>query len=394
MTTLKNRIKEGSRKVFPEMRAWRRHLHMYPELAFQEFESARFIAERLTEMGINYREGIAKTGIVAIIEGKDPATRVVALRADMDALPIEEKNEVPYRSQNKGVMHACGHDAHTASLLGAAKILKECAEEWTGTVKLIFQPSEEKLPGGASVMIREGVLKNPEVARIWGQHVHPPLVAGKVGMRAGPYMASADEIYLTIKGKGGHAALPQNVIDPVLISAHILLALQQIVSRKSNPLTPSVLSFGKLMAEGATNVIPDRVFLEGTFRTFDEEWRFEAHQWIEKIARDTARAMGGDCEVDIRVGYPYVHNDEALTKKSRQLAEELLGAENVVDLPQRMTGEDFAFYGREIPACFYRLGTGNPEKNILSPIHSATFDIDEEALITGAALEAWLAAAG
>ncbi len=394
MTTLKNRIKEGSRKVFPEMRAWRRHLHMYPELAFQEFESARFIAERLTEMGINYREGIAKTGIVGIIEGKDPATRVVALRADMDALPIEEKNEVPYRSQNKGVMHACGHDAHTASLLGAAKILKECAEEWTGTVKLIFQPSEEKLPGGASVMIREGVLKNPEVARIWGQHVHPPLVAGKVGMRAGPYMASADEIYLTIKGKGGHAALPQNVIDPVLISAHILLALQQIVSRKSNPLTPSVLSFGKLMAEGATNVIPDRVFLEGTFRTFDEEWRFEAHQWIEKIARDTARAMGGDCEVDIRVGYPYVHNDEALTKKSRQLAEELLGAENVVDLPQRMTGEDFAFYGREIPACFYRLGTGNPEKNILSPIHSATFDIDEEALITGAALEAWLAAAG
>ena len=394
MTTLKNRIKEGSRKVFPEMRAWRRHLHMYPELAFQEFESARFIAERLTEMGINYREGIAKTGIVGIIEGKDPATRVVALRADMDALPIEEKNEVPYRSQNKGVMHACGHDAHTASLLGAAKILKECAEEWTGTVKLIFQPSEEKLPGGASVMIREGVLKNPEVARIWGQHVHPPLVAGKVGMRAGPYMASADEIYLTIKGKGGHAALPQNVIDPVLISAHILLALQQIVSRKSNPLTPSVLSFGKLMAEGATNVIPDRVFLEGTFRTFDEEWRFEAHQWIEKIARDTARAMGGDCEVDIRVGYPYVHNDEALTKKSRKLAEELLGAENVVDLPQRMTGEDFAFYGREIPACFYRLGTGNPEKNILSPIHSATFDIDEEALITGAALEAWLAAAG
>ncbi len=394
MTTLKNRIKEGSRKVFPEMRAWRRHLHMYPELAFQEFESARFIAERLAEMGINYREGIAKTGIVGIIEGKDPATRVVALRADMDALPIEEKNEVPYRSQNKGVMHACGHDAHTASLLGAAKILKECAEEWTGTVKLIFQPSEEKLPGGASVMIREGVLKNPEVARIWGQHVHPPLVAGKVGMRAGPYMASADEIYLTIKGKGGHAALPQNVIDPVLISAHILLALQQIVSRKSNPLTPSVLSFGKLMAEGATNVIPDQVFLEGTFRTFDEEWRFEAHQWIEKIARDTARTMGGDCEVDIRVGYPYVHNDEALTKKSRKLAEELLGAENVVDLPQRMTGEDFAFYGREIPACFYRLGTGNPEKNILSPIHSPTFDIDEEALITGAALEAWLAAAG
>ena len=394
MTTLKNRIKEGSRKVFPEMRAWRRHLHMYPELAFQEFESARFIAERLAEMGINYREGIAKTGIVGIIEGKDPATRVVALRADMDALPIEEKNEVPYRSQNKGVMHACGHDAHTASLLGAAKILKECAEEWTGTVKLIFQPSEEKLPGGASVMIREGVLENPEVARIWGQHVHPPLVAGKVGMRAGPYMASADEIYLTIKGKGGHAALPQNVIDPVLISAHILLALQQIVSRKSNPLTPSVLSFGKLMAEGATNVIPDQVFLEGTFRTFDEEWRFEAHQWIEKIARDTARTMGGDCEVDIRVGYPYVHNDEALTKKSRKLAEELLGAENVVDLPQRMTGEDFAFYGREIPACFYRLGTGNPEKNILSPIHSPTFDIDEEALITGAALEAWLAAAG
>ncbi len=394
MTALKNRIKEASRKVFPEMRTWRRHLHMHPELAFREFETARFVAERLAEMGIAYREGVAKTGIVAIIEGKDPATRRVALRADMDALPIEEQNELPYRSKNKGVMHACGHDAHTACLLGAAKILKECADEWSGTVKLIFQPSEEKLPGGASLMVREGVLKNPDVTRIWGQHVHPPLEAGKVGMRAGPYMASADEIYLNIKGKGGHAALPQHLNDPVLIMAHVVTALQQIVSRKSNPLTPTVLSFGKVHADGATNVIPDHVYLEGTFRTFDEEWRFEAHQWIERIARDTARAMGGDCEVDIRVGYPYVHNDEALTKKTRQLAEELLGAQNVLDLPQRMTGEDFSFYGREIPACFYRLGTGNPKTSGVSPLHSPTFDIDEEALITGAALEAWLAAVG
>ncbi len=394
MTALKNRIQEASRKIFPELQAWRRHLHMHPELAFREFETARFVAERLDAMGIGYRDGIAKTGIVALIEGKEPSARVVALRADMDALPIEEENKVPYRSKNRGVMHACGHDVHTACLLGAAKILKECANEWSGTVKLIFQPSEEKLPGGASVMIDEGVLRNPAPERIWGQHVHPPLEAGKVGMRPGPYMASADEIYVTIKGKGGHAALPHQLTDPVLITAHVITALQQIVSRKSNPLTPSVLSFGKVMANGATNVIPDSVLLEGTFRTFDEEWRFEAHRWIEKIAGETARAMGGDCMTDIRVGYPYVHNDEVLTEKTRKLAEELLGKENVVDLPQRMTGEDFAFYGREIPACFYRLGTGNAGKGITAPIHSARFDVDEEALITGAALEAWLAAAG
>lgn len=394
MAVLKNRIKESARKILPDMRSWRRHLHMHPELAFQEFESARFIAEKLSEMDIRYQEGVASTGIVALIEGKDPSTRVVALRADMDALPIEEQNEVPYRSKNKGVMHACGHDVHTASLLGAARILKELADEWSGTVKLIFQPSEEKLPGGASVMIREGVLKNPSPTYIWGQHVHPPLEVGKVGMRAGPYMASADEIYLTVKGKGGHAALPHQLTDPVLIMAHIITALQQVVSRKGNPLIPSVLSFGRVQADGATNVIPDTVQLEGTFRTFDEEWRFEAHRWIEKIAGETARAMGGECRVDIRIGYPYVHNDEVLTRKTRKLAEELLGKANVVDLPQRMTGEDFAYYGREIPACFYRLGTGNPEKGITAPIHSARFDVDEEALSIGAALEAWLAAVG
>ncbi len=394
MSTFKAQIWELSRSIFPEVRQWRRHLHQNPELAFEEYETARFVAERLGEMGISYREGIAKTGLVALIEGAETGSRTVALRADMDALPIEEKNEVPYQSRNKGVMHACGHDVHTASLLGAAKVLQATREQWKGTVKLIFQPSEEKLPGGASVMIREGVLKNPDVSRIWGQHVHPPLEAGKVGLRAGPYMASADEVYLHVRGKGGHAALPQNLVDPVLISAQIITALQEIVSRRANPFTPSVLSFGKVEARGATNVIPDLVEIAGTFRTFDEEWRFEAHELIKKIAGGVARSMGGECEAEVRVGYPYVHNDEELTQKTRHLAEELLGAENVVDLPQRMTGEDFAYYGREIPGCFYRLGTGNPEKNILSPIHSATFDIDEDALITGVALEAWLAAVG
>lgn len=392
--SLKQKIQELTERHQPETIELRRTIHANPELAFEEHETSRLVVETLERFGIKTRHKVAKTGVVGLIEGKDPSSRVIALRGDMDALPIQEENAVPYRSKNDGKMHACGHDVHTSSLLGAARILHECRNEWSGTVKLIFQPSEEKLPGGAQVMIQEGALENPAPKRIWGQHVHPPLEVGKIGMKPGPYMASADEIYMTIKGKGGHAAIPQGNVDPIIITAHILTALQQIVSRKSDPTMPSVLSFGKIIGNGATNVIPDEVYVEGTFRTFDEDWRQEAHQLIKNMAIQLAAGMGATCEMDLMVGYPYVHNDEYLTKATKELAIDYLGRENVVDLPMRMTGEDFAFYSQVMPGCFYRLGTGNPQKGIVSPIHTSTFDIDEDALKVGVGMLAWLGAAG
>jgi amidohydrolase len=392
--SIKQRIRELTDQYHQDTIELRRKIHANPELAFEEVETSKLVVETLKSYGVKPTENVAKTGVVALIEGRDPGTRTIALRADMDALPIQEENAVPYRSQNAGKMHACGHDVHTSSLLGADRILQEMREEWSGTVKLIFQPSEEKLPGGAKVMIQEGALENPAPQRIWGQHVHPPLEVGKIGMKAGPYMASADEIYMTIKGKGGHAAIPQGNVDPIIISAHILTALQQIVSRKSDPTMPSVLSFGKIIGNGATNVIPDEVYVEGTFRTFDEDWRQEAHQLIKNMTLQIAASMGATCEMDLQVGYPYVHNDEALTKATKELAIDYLDKENVVELPMRMTGEDFAFYSQVLPGCFYRLGTGNPQKGIVSPIHTSTFDIDEDALKVGVGMLAWLGAVG
>ncbi|MEZ4930510.1 MAG: M20 family metallopeptidase, partial [Saprospiraceae bacterium] len=313
-------------------------------------------------------------------------------RGDIDALPIEEANDVPYKSKNFGVMHACGHDVHTTSLLGAAYILYNTRDQWEGSVKCIFQPAEEKLPGGASIMIKQGVLKNPAPEAIFGQHVHPPLDAGKIGMKAGKYMASADEIYISVKGKGGHGALPHDCIDTVVMAANIIVALQQVVSRFANPTTPSVLTLGKINSiGGATNVIPNEVKIEGTFRTMDEKWRFEAHDRMKAIAESIAKGMGGTVDFDLVVGYPYLVNHEELTRKAWDYAVEYLGKENVVELPIRMTAEDFAYYSQEMPACFYRLGTGNPAKGITSPIHTNTFDIDESALKVGAGLMAWMA---
>ncbi|MDA0713878.1 MAG: M20 family metallopeptidase, partial [Bacteroidetes bacterium] len=312
-------------------------------------------------------------------------------RADMDALPIQETNEVSYRSMNDGVMHACGHDVHSSSLMGAALILNQLKEKWTGEVRIIFQPGEERLPGGASLMIAEGVLTNPDVDVILGQHVFPELPSGMVGFKPGMYMASADEIYLKVKGKGGHGAMPHLNIDPVLISAHVLTALQQVVSRRAKATTPSVLSFGSIHGNGSTNVIPDEVKIEGTFRTFDEAWRDEAHRHIEQIAKGTAQSMGGDCEVKILKGYPYLMNHETLTARCTASAERYLGKEHVVELPLRMTAEDFAYYSHEVPACFYRLGTAGKNGQFKDSVHTSTFDIDEDALITGMGLMAFLA---
>lgn len=384
------KVKSLVSACFDELLSIRRHLHAHPELSFQEFATSDFVAEKLRSYGIEFEQGMVKTGIVGLIKGKDPDKRTIALRADMDALPILEQNDVEYRSKNDGVMHACGHDVHTTCLLGAARVLSQLKDHFEGTVKLIFQPGEEKLPGGASLMIKEGVLKDPVPGSMLGQHVFPELEAGKVGFRPGMYMASADEIYLTIKGKGGHAALPHHVIDPVLITSHIIVGLQQVVSRRAHPLIPSVLSFGKIIGEGATNVIPNEVKVEGTFRTFNEAWREEAHRYIEEIATSIAKGMGGGVEVDIRKGYPFLVNDQQMTLRAKEHAREFLGKEQVVDLEMRMTAEDFAYFSHQLPATFYRLGTRNEAKGIVSNLHTNTFDVDEQALETGAGLMAWL----
>ena len=386
---IKKLIKEKAAELLPEIIKIRRHLHANPELSFQEFKTSEFISKILTENKIEHKNGIAGTGIVGFIKGNN-SNKTIALRADMDALPILEKNDVEYKSKYEGVMHACGHDVHTSCLLGAAIILSAIKENLNVDVRLIFQPGEEKLPGGASLMIKEGVLKNPEPKAIFGQHVMPLIDAGKVGFRSGMYMASTDEIYVTVKGKGGHAAMPHQNIDPVLIAANIIVSLQQIVSRIANPAMPSVLSFGKIIANGATNVIPDEVKMEGTFRTFDEKWRTEAHERMKKMAENIATGMGGELDFNIVRGYPFLINNEELTEKAKMAAIDFLGVENVQELDIWMAAEDFAFYSQQIPACFYRLGIRNESKGITSSVHTPTFDIDEKALETGMALMAWM----
>jgi amidohydrolase len=386
----KEHIRELSQNIFNEVVANRRHLHANPELSFHEVETSAFVAKKLEDMGLEYHK-MANTGLVALIKGEKPSDQVVALRADMDALPILETNDVPYKSQNNGVMHACGHDAHTSSLLGTAKILTELKSQFAGTVKLIFQPAEEKLPGGASLMIQEGVLENPKPQAVLGQHVMPWIDAGKVGFRAGKYMASTDEIYVTVKGKGGHGAQPQANIDPVIITAHILTALQTIISRYNDPKSPSVLSFGKVIANGATNVIPNEVYLEGTFRTMDEAWRADAHKKMKKMAEGIAESMGGSCEFNIMRGYPFLINEEKLTNAVRGYAEDYLGKENVLDLDIWMAAEDFAYYTQVADSCFYRLGTRNESRGITSSVHTPTFDVEEDAFKVSTGLMAYLA---
>jgi amidohydrolase len=386
----KEHIQQLSYNIFNEVVANRRHIHANPELSFHEVETSAFVAKKLEDMGLEYHK-MANTGLVALIKGDKPSDQVVALRADMDALPILEANDVPYKSQNNGVMHACGHDAHTSSLLGTARILTELKSQFAGTVKLIFQPAEEKLPGGASLMIQEGVLENPKPQAVIGQHVMPWIDAGKVGFRAGKYMASTDEIYVTVKGKGGHGAQPQANIDPVIITAHILTALQTIISRYNDPKSPSVLSFGKVIANGATNVIPNEVYLEGTFRTMDEEWRADAHKKMKKMAEGIAESMGGSCDFNIMRGYPFLINEEKLTNAVRGYAEDYLGKENVLDLDIWMAAEDFAYYTQVADSCFYRLGTRNESRGITSSVHTPTFDVEEDAFKVSTGLMAYLA---
>ena len=389
ITTLLDKIKTISKEIHQEVIQNRRHLHAHPELSFEEFNTAAFVKSQLEHLGIPYQE-MANTGVVGLIKGNKSSDKVVALRADMDALPIIEANDVPYKSKNNGVMHACGHDVHTSSLLGTAAILNGLKNEFEGTVKLIFQPGEERLPGGANLMIKEGVLENPKPQVVMGQHVMPLIDAGKIGIRSGKYMASTDEIYVTITGKGGHGAQPQQNIDPVVIMAQMITALQTIISRSSDPRSPSVLSFGKVIANGATNVIPNEVYLEGTFRTLNENWRAEAHIKMKKLAESIAEGMGGSVDFRIEKGYPFLVNEEKLTERVKTAAIEYLGEENVLDLDIWMAAEDFAYFSQAADACFYRLGTRNTERGITSSVHTPTFDIDEDALGVSTGLMAYL----
>ena len=371
--------------------ALRRHIHAHPELSYQEFNTVQYVADQLRRVGIDTSKSAATTGLIAEIKGKNPTRKLVALRADMDALPIQEANDVPYKSTNPGVMHACGHDVHTSSLLGTAKILSEIKDEFEGTVRFLFQPGEEKNPGGASYMIRDGALTDPVPSSILGQHVFPLLAVGKIGFREGMYMASADEIYLKVIGKGGHGAAPDLCIDPIVIASHLIIALQQIISRNANPSQPTVLTFGNIVGRGATNIIPDEVNIAGTFRAMNEEWREVALIKIKKMAESIAEGMGGTCEVEISKGYPYLENNPTLTRRIRQAAEDYVGKENIVDLDISLGAEDFAFYSQVVPSSFYRLGTRNDSKGITSYVHTPTFDIDEDALKLGPGLMAWLA---
>ena len=383
------KIKALAKQYAPDLIEIRHHLHAHPELSYQEFETSKFIQQQLNKLRIPF-EIKATTGVIGMIKGKNPEKRVIALRADIDALPIKEENNVTYKSQNDGIMHACGHDVHTTCLLGAAKILNDLKAEWEGTVKLIFQPGEEKNPGGASLLIKEGVLENPKPSSIFGLHVHPGLAIGKMSFRSGKVMASADELYITIKGKGGHAASPHLCIDPILIASHLIVSLQQIVSRNNNPHNPTVLSITAVQGGSTTNVIPNEVKLKGTFRAMDEEWRFKAHGLIRKMSTDLVHSMGGEIDLLIDVGYPSVYNNEELNETTRKKAEEFIGKANVEETEPRMGAEDFGYYTQLIPGCFYRLGVMNIEKGIVSGVHTPTFNIDESAIEIGMGMMAWL----
>jgi amidohydrolase len=382
-------IKSLAKQYAPDFINIRRHLHANPELSYQEFETSQYVQDKLKSWNIPF-ETKATTGVVGLIEGKNPGKGVVALRADMDALPILEENNIDYKSKRDGVMHACGHDVHTTCLLGAARILSETRDQWDGTVKLIFQPGEEKNPGGASIMIKEGVLDHPKPSSIFGLHVHPGLPVGRVSFREGKVMASADELYFTIKGKGGHAASPHLCVDPILIASHLIVSLQQIVSRNNNPHNPTVLSITAFNGGTTTNVIPNEVKLKGTFRAMDEEWRFKAHELIRRLSKEMVSGMGGELDLHIDVGYPSVYNEENLHAFAKAQAAAFLGETNVEETEKRMGAEDFGYYTQQIPGCFFRLGVMNIEKGIISGVHTPTFNIDESAIEIGMGMMAWL----
>jgi amidohydrolase len=378
-------ISQRSEELFGKVKAYREHMHRFPELSYQEHGTMEYVAAQLTALGIPFTSGIAETGITAIIRGKQHGENdsCFGLRSELDALPIHEQTTVPYKSQHEGVMHACGHDVHTAIVLGAAEILMELRDELPTPVKLFFQPGEEKNPGGASLMIKAGALTNPSVYAMAALHVFPDMETGKLGFKTGLYMASCDEIYITINGKGGHGATPHQTIDPIMIGAQLLMSLQQVVSRNCDPKTPCVLSFGHFEALGATNVIPQKAILKGTFRTMDEKWRSKALNIIQQQVEHVTAMHGATADFTISKGYPFLENDPALTTRIRTLAEAHFGEEKIETLPIRLTSEDFSYYAQEIPVCFFRLGVRNESAGIVYGVHHPLFNIDDRSLVIG-----------
>ena len=385
-----DKILSISRKSFPDIVNLRRELHQIPELAFQETNTALIVTRELNKLNIGVRKKVGKTGVVGVLKGTGRG-KVVALRADMDALPITEESGVPFKSRNSGKMHACGHDAHMAMLLGAARILNEIRNDLNGTVKFLFQPSEEKNPGGAPSMIKDGALSDPAVDAIFGQHITAEIPTGKFGFRAGPLMASADEVYLTVIGKGGHGASPHKAVDPIPVAAQIVTSLQNVISRMKDPLQPSVLTIGSIHGGSATNVISDEVKMSGTFRAMDEGWRETALGLIKRTAVGTAKSLGASCEVEISRGYPVLMNWERETEIARKSAENLFGKRSAFKTEPVMSAEDFAFFLKEVPGSFWWIGAGNKNKGATASIHSARFKIDEDVLMYGAAMLAGVA---
>lgn len=388
---IKNQIKQKAQQHFSSVVAIRRHLHQNPELSKQEKETSKYICSILDTIdGVEYQSNIGGYGIFGFIKGRKPNKKTIALRADIDALPIKESTNLPFASLKEGVMHACGHDAHTAILLGAIKILSELREEFDGQVMFIFQPSEEHYPGGAITMLNDGIFNNITPKAIFALHTTPEIERGKIGIKEGKYMASTDEIYIEVRGKGGHGATPDLNIDPIVAASHIVIALQTLVSRNANPILPTTFSVGTFLAEGRTNIIPSKVYLECIIRTFDNDWRKQAHKLIHRISEETAQAFGATADVFIDHGYPYLYNNPTLTKATRNLAQEYLGEENVLDIDMRMTAEDFAYFAQKIPACYFRLGT-KKEGCEITNLHTSNFDIDENSMQDAIGLMTYLA---
>ena len=383
-TDLHSFITKKSEQLFEQVRGFREHMHRFPELSYEEHATSAFVQKQLKELGIPFRI-CATTGITAVIRGEHHSENAscFGLRSELDALPIREQNDVPYKSQHEGIMHACGHDVHTAVLLGAAAVLSELRNELPHPVKLFFQPGEEKNPGGASLMIADGALQHPPVHAMAALHVFPEMEAGRLGFKSGIYMASCDEIYITINGKGGHGAMPHQTIDPIIIGAELLIGLQQIVSRNCDPKIPCVLSFGHFEALGATNIIPEKALLKGTFRTMDEPWRAKALDLIAQHVHHVTAMHGATADLRISKGYPVLENDPAVTTQVRRKLEAYFGKDRIETLPIRLTSEDFSFYAQEIPVCFFRLGVGNAEKGIVHGVHHPLFNIDDSSLLTG-----------